>query len=153
MKQLNAGERSALRARAHPMSPVVIIGNNGLTASVLAEIELNLKAHELIKIRVTGADHAERETMRETICASCSCAPVQHIGKILVIYREHPKEDSKPAPRKPRTNEAKPERRPSKKAFGRPTTKRSKSDLKPFGRPTSKRSRSDLARSPRGARR
>ena len=140
MKQLNAGERSALRARAHPLSPVVIIGNDGLTAGVLIEIERSLKAHELIKIRVTGAGHAERKSMHDAICANSSASPVQHIGKILVIYREHALDESKAAPRKPRANAAKPERRPKKQSFGRPSTKTT-------------RSKSGSARPSRGARR
>ncbi|MSQ50257.1 MAG: YhbY family RNA-binding protein [Betaproteobacteria bacterium] len=138
MKQRTSAERSELRARAHPLSPIVIIGNGGLTAGVLAEIERSLNAHELIKIRVGGADHAGRESMYETICANSGASPVQHIGRILVIYRERPKEEPTVAPRKPRAKAAKPERRSMKQSFGRPTTTRSKSDL---------------ARPPRGARR
>jgi RNA-binding protein len=99
MKELTSGERSQLRARAHPLTPVVIIGNAGLTAGVLAEIEISLKAHELIKIRVGGAEHAERETMLDAICAHTGAVRVQHIGKILVIFRENPKDE---APVKPR---------------------------------------------------
>jgi RNA-binding protein YhbY len=61
-----------------------------LTESVLKEIALTLKTHELIKIRVMSDDRVLRETMMETICAQLNAAPVQHIGKILVIYQPNP---------------------------------------------------------------
>lgn len=122
MKQLNSAERSALRARAHPLKPVVIIGAGGLTPGVLLEIERSLKAHELIKIRVGEADHAGRETICETICAHAGAAPVQHIGKILVIYRENPEPEAKPAYAKTRQRPAPAKERPARKSSGRPTT-------------------------------
>ena len=94
MKQLTSDERSKLRARAHDLNPVVIIGNGGLTPGVMAEIERSLKAHDLIKIRVGGADCVARETINADICAATMASPVQHVGKILVIYRESPKEET-----------------------------------------------------------
>jgi putative YhbY family RNA-binding protein len=83
------------------LNPVVIIGNGGLTPGVMAEIDRCLKAHELIKVRVGGADRAERETMNINICAAIGAAPVQHLGKILVIYRERPEIETITPPRKP----------------------------------------------------
>ena len=124
MKQLNSSERSAFRAPAHPLKPVVIIGGGGLTPGVLAEIERSLKTHELIKIRVGGADYSERESMRETICTTTGSMPIQHIGKILIIYRAHPKEEPKPLPRKPPVKSAKPLARPLPRSAGRPSTKK-----------------------------
>ncbi|HEY8888022.1 MAG TPA: YhbY family RNA-binding protein [Gallionella sp.] len=90
MLSLTVSERLALKGRAHALSPTVIIGNAGLTESVLKEIALTLKTHELIKIRVMGGDRALRETMLETICTQLNAAPVQHIGKILVVYQPNP---------------------------------------------------------------
>lgn len=87
---ITSQERSALRAAAHPLRPVVLIGDRGLTESVLKEIDLNLKAHQLIKVRVAGDDREARGTMLETICETLSCANVHHLGKTLIIYRPDP---------------------------------------------------------------
>ncbi len=90
MLPLTVPERLALKGRAHALHPVVMIGNAGLTESVLKEIALNLQRHELIKIRVLDGDHAQRETILAAICAQLNAAPVQHIGKILVVYQPSP---------------------------------------------------------------
>jgi RNA-binding protein len=90
MLSLTVPERLALKGRAHALSPTVMIGNAGLTESVLKEIAQTLKIHELIKIRVMSDDRALRETMLETICAQLNAAPIQHIGKILVVYQPNP---------------------------------------------------------------
>jgi len=87
MKELSPAERRALRARAHSLHPVIMIGNAGLTPTVLQEIDIALKSHELIKIRVLGEDRALREKMIGEICPALDASPVQHIGKMLVIYR------------------------------------------------------------------
>jgi len=108
MLDLTPAERRDLRARAHPLHPVVSIGQHGLTPAVLHEIDVNLTAHELIKVRVF-ADRDARETMLSRICAELGAAPVQHIGKLLVVWRPAPKEApvqaAKKAPqvRRPRT--------------------------------------------------
>lgn len=90
MLQLSSDERRALRARAHDLNPVVSIAENGLTEAVLKEIETNLKAHELIKIRVYGDVRADREAYLEKICSELGAAAVQHIGKLLIVYRPDP---------------------------------------------------------------
>ncbi len=87
MLKLTAAERSALRAEAHDLSPVVMIGEAGLKPSVIKEIETSLNVHGLIKIRVFGDDREARIAMYDTICTQLEAAPVQHIGKLLVIYR------------------------------------------------------------------
>ncbi|MFT0851880.1 YhbY family RNA-binding protein [Achromobacter sp. F4_2707] len=87
---ITSPERRALRAAAHPLRPVVLIGDRGLTESVLKEIDLNLKAHQLIKVRVAGDDRQARVDMLETICEELSCAEVHHLGKTLIIYRPDP---------------------------------------------------------------
>jgi len=87
---ITSQERSALRAAAHPLRPVVLIGDRGLTESVLKEIDLNLKAHQLIKVRVAGDERDARIAMLETICDTLSCATVHHLGKTLIIYRPEP---------------------------------------------------------------
>ena len=92
MLKLTPAERSALRSDAHALDPVVIVGDSGLTPAVIKEIDASLNAHGLIKIRVFGDDREARVAMYETICAQLGAAPVQHIGKLLVIYR--PKKDA-----------------------------------------------------------
>jgi RNA-binding protein len=69
-----------------------MIGNQGLTESVIREITVSLEAHELIKIRVQGDDRDARIAMYERICDELSAAPVQHIGKLLVIWRPSDKQ-------------------------------------------------------------
>lgn len=100
MLQLSPIERRELKARAHSLNPVVSISENGLTDAVLREIDVCLKAHELIKIRVYGDSRDERIAYYERICNELGAAAVQHIGKLLVVWRPSP-EDEKPA-RKPR---------------------------------------------------
>jgi RNA-binding protein len=92
MLALTVTERLALKGRAHQLKPTVMIGNAGLTESVLKEIELCLKLHELIKIRVM-AERTEREAILTEICTKLNAVPVQHIGKILVIYQANPDAD------------------------------------------------------------
>jgi len=96
MIPLSAKRRSELRAEAHKLDPVVIIGDKGLTDEVMAEIDRSLKAHELIKVRAASAERDAREAWLEAICARLEAHPVQQIGKVLVIYRENPKEEKKP---------------------------------------------------------
>lgn len=120
MLQLSSVERRELRARAHNLNPVVSIAENGLTEAVLKEIEVNLNAHELIKIRVYGDSRENRVAYLEQICSKLGAADVQHIGKLLVIYRPAPLDNtaSTPAP----SPKARP-RRPA--STSRKTTKRS----------------------------
>jgi putative YhbY family RNA-binding protein len=89
MQELNSAQRRELRAQAHDLNPVVSIAENGLTESVLKEIDNCLKAHELIKIRVYGDSRDDRIAYYEQICSELGAAPVQHIGKLLVVYRHN----------------------------------------------------------------
>jgi RNA-binding protein len=89
---ITSAERRALRARAHHLHPVVAIGQHGLTPSVLREIDVNLRAHELIKVRAFSDIRGERDAMLGQICAKLGAAPVQHIGKLLILWRPAPKE-------------------------------------------------------------
>jgi putative YhbY family RNA-binding protein len=102
MPTLASAERRALRARAHHLEPVVSIGQHGLTPAVLAEIEVALKAHELIKIRVHSDSRTEREAMLASIAESLACAPVQHLGKLLIVWRENPEKPAAPPPLRPK---------------------------------------------------
>ena len=92
--ELNTAERRALRADAHHLDPVVMIGGDGLTEPVLKETDSALKAHGLIKVRVLGDDRAAREAILAQICEQLNAAPIQHIGKLLVIWRPIPEKVS-----------------------------------------------------------
>jgi RNA-binding protein len=94
---LTATDRRALKARAHALDPVVIIGGQGLTPAVLKEIDVSLKGHELIKVKVAGEDRETRLAMLSEICAATGAEAVQSIGRMLVLYRESPAAPPKPA--------------------------------------------------------
>ena len=83
-------ERRALKAKAHALVPVVMIGDHGLTPAIVREIDRNLKAHELIKIRASTDDREQRARWFDEICDALYAAPVQHIGKIFIIWRHSP---------------------------------------------------------------
>ena len=104
-QELTPLERRELRARAHHLHPVVIVSDGGLTPEVLREIEANLKSHELIKVRLAGDDRDARPATIGEICEATGAIAVQHIGKVLVIYRPRPPEDEK-APKKRRARKA-----------------------------------------------
>jgi RNA-binding protein len=103
--QLTIAERKAHRAEAHHLDPVVMIGNEGLSPAVKKEINAALNAHGLIKIRVLGDDRAQREAMYQALADELGAAPIQHIGKLLVLWRPKPPkakaedEDRMPGPR------------------------------------------------------
>ncbi|MDR2260556.1 MAG: YhbY family RNA-binding protein [Azoarcus sp.] len=98
MTELTSVQRHALRARAHALHPVVTIAGNGLGAGVIAELERSLQAHELIKVRIQGAERARRAALLAEACEALDAAPVQHIGNILIIWR--PRKE-KPGAKKP----------------------------------------------------
>jgi RNA-binding protein len=86
---LTASQRKALKARAHKLEPVVLIGAKGLTEEVVAEIDRALKAHELIKVRVPGLERAERDQALLEICQKTGAHAVQQVGKVLVLFRKN----------------------------------------------------------------
>jgi len=90
MLELTPIERRELRAQAHHLHPVVSIAGNGLSASVLKEIDAALKSHELIKVRVYGDDREARTAYLAEICTQLGCVAIQSIGKLLVVYRPNP---------------------------------------------------------------
>jgi RNA-binding protein len=102
---LSTQQRRALRADAHHLNPVVLIGGDGLTEAVEKEVELALSAHGLIKVRVFGDDRSTREAQMTALCDKLGAAPVQHIGKLLVLWRPVPEksapldEGRKPGPK------------------------------------------------------
>ena len=90
MIEISPTQRRALRAAAHHLQPVVSISQKGLTPSVLAEIDRCLTAHELIKLRLYGIEREHREALFSEICTALNCHVVQHIGNLIVLWRERP---------------------------------------------------------------
>lgn len=85
--QLTPAERKDHRSDAHHLDPVVMVGGDGLTANVKKEIDAALNAHGLIKVRVFSDDRPAREAMFQALADELSAAPIQHIGKLLVLWR------------------------------------------------------------------
>lgn len=103
--QLTPAQRKEHRAAAHHLDPVVMIGGEGLTPAVEKELEAALKAHGLVKVRVFSDDRPAREAMLAELADKLSAAPIQHIGKLLVLWRPIPpkekaeRDDRMPGPR------------------------------------------------------
>ena len=103
--RLSPSERKDKRAGAHHLNPVVTIGGEGLTDAVTKEIDAALNAHGLIKVRVFSDDRAQRESFLAGLADSLNAAPVQHIGKLLVLWRPIPpkerveRDDRMPGPK------------------------------------------------------
>ncbi|MEQ1740548.1 MAG: ribosome assembly RNA-binding protein YhbY [Methyloglobulus sp.] len=87
---MDAASKKKLKAQAHGLKPVIIIGQAGLTDAVLAETEIALNTHELIKVKVR-AERDERNQISEKICTATGATLIQSIGQITVIYRLNPK--------------------------------------------------------------
>jgi RNA-binding protein len=83
-------QKKKLKAQAHGLKPVIIVGQAGLTDAVLAETEIALNTHELIKVKIR-AERDERNQISEKLCASTDATLIQSIGQITVIYRLNPK--------------------------------------------------------------
>jgi len=102
---LTPAQRKVHRADAHHLDPVVLVGGDGLTPSVVKEVDNALKAHGLIKVRVFSDDRSAREAMLQTLTEQLDAAPIQHIGKLLVLWRPQSEkvkpvdEDRMPGPR------------------------------------------------------
>lgn len=83
-------QRRALRARAHHLNPVVSVGAAGVSDGVLAELDIALDEHELVKIRITADDREQRKMLIDTLCTGTNAELIQRIGHIAVLYRKRP---------------------------------------------------------------
>lgn len=103
--RLTPAQRKEKRADAHHLDPVVLIGAEGLTPAVRRETDAPLNAHGLIKVRVFSDARETREAMLAALADELGAAPIQHIGKLLVLWRPIPpkakaeREDRKPGPK------------------------------------------------------
>ena len=88
---LPENQKRNLRQRGHALKPIVMIGNAGLSEAVVREIDLSLEHHELMKVRLGGADREAKRRLIASICESCHAELVQSIGHIALIYRKQAK--------------------------------------------------------------
>jgi RNA-binding protein len=93
---LTPAQRKIHRSDAHHLHPVVMIGGDGLTPAVQREVDAALNAHGLIKVRVFSDDRSERESILLNLADSLNAAPIQHIGKLLVLWRPIPEKERTP---------------------------------------------------------
>lgn len=93
--QLTPAQRKEHRAAAHHLDPVVMIGSEGLSPAVKKETDAALRSHGLIKIRVLADDRHAREAMLHSLAQELDAAPIQHIGKLLVLWRPMPAKEKK----------------------------------------------------------
>lgn len=90
MMSLTAAQRKQLRARAHSLKPVVLVGDAGVSEAVIAETDRALEHHELVKIRLPAVDREERARMARALCESLGAQQVQVIGRVHVLFRPRP---------------------------------------------------------------
>ncbi|RUR13968.1 ribosome assembly RNA-binding protein YhbY [Legionella sp. km772] len=81
--------KKSLKAQAHHLKPVILLGAKGLTEAVIAETDLALNAHELIKVKINGAEKEDRIEMTNALCQQLEAELVQMIGHTAIIYRKN----------------------------------------------------------------
>ncbi|KTD33090.1 putative RNA-binding protein [Legionella nautarum] len=86
---MNTAFKQALKAKAHHLKPVVLIGAKGLTEAVIEETNVALIAHELIKVKINGAEKEDRQHMATELCTQLQAELVQLIGNTAIIYRKN----------------------------------------------------------------
>ena len=91
--QLTPAQRKDKRGEAHHLDPVVLIGAEGLTAAIYNETEMALAAHGLVKVRMFSDSRPDREAALAALADKLGAAPIQHIGKLLVLWRPIPEKD------------------------------------------------------------
>jgi len=84
---LTPKQRQFLKSLAHPLSPFVHIGRNGITPALIAETKRSLEAHELIKVRIDADEGAERRAMAEQLARESAAHLAGTVGKIAILYR------------------------------------------------------------------
>ena len=120
MNDMTAARKKTLKARAHALHPLLQLGEKGLTDAVIAEIDRALGAHELIKIRAATLNRDEREVALASICERAGAHAVQHIGKMLVVFRQKPRAEAPSGP-KPRLPKRSTSGWPDRKAIRKPS--------------------------------
>ena len=96
---LSASQKRYLRGLAHPLKPIIQMGNKGLTNALVAELELALDHHELVKVRVLAEDRQAREALATELATRCDAQLVQRIGNVACLYRRNPEAPTITLPR------------------------------------------------------
>ena len=86
---MNTAQKQALKAKAHHLRPVILMGAKGLTPAVIDETHLALLTHELIKVKIGGVEKLERQAIADEICKNLEAELVQLIGHTAIIYRKN----------------------------------------------------------------
>lgn len=87
---MNNTLKKALKAQAHPLNPVILMGGKGLTDSVIAATDEALTTHELIKVKLMGEQKADRLVIAQTLCSGTKAELLQIVGHIATLYRKNP---------------------------------------------------------------
>jgi len=96
---LSSFQKRYLRGLAHSLSPVVMLGQKGVTPNLLKELEVALAHHELLKIKLSGGDRAERTAQLEQIGGGTGAEIVQTVGHTATLWRRNEKEPKLPLPK------------------------------------------------------
>jgi RNA-binding protein len=94
MLELTSGQRKALRSQAHHLEPIVIIGNKGITETVIESVNEALFAHELLKVRF-NEHKSEKKELTAQIAEATGSSVAGIIGHVAIIYRRHEKADKR----------------------------------------------------------
>lgn len=98
--KLNDKQRKYLRGLAHDLNVVLQTGSAGLTEAVLAEIDVALTAHELIKVRFNAGERDERDAMIEETCEKLDALFIQRVGHVATLFRRNPNKAKIELPKK-----------------------------------------------------
>ena len=85
--KLSESQRKFLRGRGHQLKPLIMVGDAGLTQSLLTEFKATLARHELIKVKVRSTDRAARDELIQKLCADHSATLLQRVGNVALVYR------------------------------------------------------------------
>ena len=89
---VTTAQRRYLRSLAHAIKPVILVGAKGVTPALLAELEIAIEHHELIKLKIAAGDRDERDAWLQSIVESTSVALVQRVGNIATLFRARSKD-------------------------------------------------------------
>jgi RNA-binding protein len=101
---MDTSTKQTLKAQAHHLKPVVLLGAKGLTPAVVNETDIALLSHELIKVKINGAEKADRQAIAAELCRQLKAQLVQLIGNTAIVYRENPEKDNPEKDKKPKND-------------------------------------------------
>jgi RNA-binding protein len=98
---LSAAQKRHLRALAHHLRPVILMGAKGPSDALLSELQLALERHELVKVKLAAAEREERDALIDTLTSATGAALVQRIGHVAVLFLRNAKQPLIVLPRAP----------------------------------------------------